>query len=322
MELRILKFKRTRLRRNAEYIFLRGILLMITRLPYQVSLIMCKVLAVLHYIIDARHRKRTLHNLRITMNLRGRKAREFALKTYLHLGEVLAETVYLLPRLTPDNFRNYIEIENEHYVQEALSGGKGAVLVGGHIGNWEIIGVTTAMLAGKLYSVARLTGNERVDGMVKDLRTRFGQEIIPKKGAMKSLVRALRNGYGVGILMDQDGKSRGSIMPFMGQPASTLTTAARLAYQTGAPALFGYCHRIRTLRYRIRYLPPFFLEKTADRTDITLNTTRKLNRMLEEAIRANPTQWLWPHRRWKTGLKNREGENEGQHAVESSAAAV
>lgn len=256
------------------------------------------------------------------MNLHGWKAHEFAFKNYLHLGEVLAETAFLLPRLTPANFRNYIETENEHYIQEALSYGKGAIMVGGHIGNWEILGITTSMLAGNLLSVARPTGNERLDSMIRHLRTRFGQEIMPKKGAMKSLVRAIRDGYAVGILMDQDARSRGQILPFMGMPASTLTTAARLAYQTGAPIVFGYSHRIDTLKYRIRYFPPIFLERKGDRRFVALYMTRKLNRMLEEAIREYPTQWLWPHRRWKTGINTIGHENNDNNVKESYVAPV
>ena len=108
--------------------------------------------------------------------------------------------------------------------------------------------------------------------------------------------------------MDQDTRVDGVFVPFFGRPAHTAVGPARLAASTRAPVLTIRTERLpegvgaspADARHLIEVGPPLPLRFTRDRDADVLHNTGLMNAFLEEAIRREPTQWVWMHRRWKT----------------------
>ena len=231
------------------------------------------------------------------------EARAFAHRVYAHLGETFAESIYMWVHLTRANLARYVEVEGFEHLKAAAAAGRGVVCVTGHIGNWELGGLVTGHLYGGIVSMAQPLHNPWVDAFVMRFRARAGQRIVSRKGGVRAMVLALREGKALGMLIDQDARHRGIVVPFFGLPASTVPSAARIALGTGAPIVVGYVHRVGLLRYRARYLPPIHLEAGGDRDETVRACTEELNRIIEGVIRQAPEQWLWPHRRWRYGLR-------------------
>jgi KDO2-lipid IV(A) lauroyltransferase len=109
--------------------------------------------------------------------------------------------------------------------------------------------------------------------------------------------------------MDQH-TSKGLPLTFLGRPAKTFSSAARLAIRTGYPVVVGSFVRVAPYRYRLVGGPPLRFPKDADRAA----ATQLLNDRLGEAIRKYPEQYLWVHRRWRekdkerTKRESKEGE--------------
>jgi KDO2-lipid IV(A) lauroyltransferase len=137
--------------------------------------------------------------------------------------------------------------------------------------------------------------------MVEQLRMRTGNQAIPKQKAMGQILRLLKAGEIVGILLDQNmAWQEGVFVDFFGEKACTNTGMALLALKTGTPVLPAFNIRQKDGRYRVVIEPEIPLVRTGDKErDVTENTQR-FTQIIERYVRNYPDQWLWLHQRWKT----------------------
>jgi KDO2-lipid IV(A) lauroyltransferase len=178
--------------------------------------------------------------------------------------------------------------------------GRGAVLLTGHFGNWELLGAAVGMRYGKVtYLLPRQT-NPKSDAYLNEVRRRLGIVPIPIGSGMRAAARALRSGAFLGMLPDQDARRVGIHVPFFGRPASTPSGPARLAWSARVPILLAVLERTGRGRFRARALRILTPDWERDRDEEIYRLTAEVTGALEEAIRERPDQWYWIHRRWKT----------------------
>ena len=117
----------------------------------------------------------------------------------------------------------------------------------------------------------------------------------------REILRFLREGGLLGILIDQDTRVAGHYVPFFGRPAFTPRAAGDLAAHLGAPMIFGCAHRVARGVHRI-VLRRVEVARTSDREADSLALTAAATREIEDEIRANPWEWVWMHPRWRTQI--------------------
>jgi KDO2-lipid IV(A) lauroyltransferase len=181
-------------------------------------------------------------------------------------------------------------------------------ILASHVGDWEISHHYLALRGMPLQVVVRQLSNPYLDRKLNDLRSMHGAGVIPKHGALRSLLRILRDGRPVGLLADQNCPTRERFFPFFGVPASTYTEHARLLAKAGCRVAFFACLRVDGgLQFRLvvrdltANLAP--LTSTKDRDAIRERADTIISRYLEvteEVVREHPGQYLWLHRRWKS----------------------
>jgi Kdo2-lipid IVA lauroyltransferase/acyltransferase len=172
-----------------------------------------------------------------------------------------------------------------------------AIGVTAHFGNWELMGQAAVMKGVSLVSVAAMFPSERLNRLVTRKREQLGMEIIPRAGALKRLLRILKGGGRVALLMDQNTRlyEGGVFIDFFERPATMSAAAAVLAGRTGAvvvPALGLALPDGSCLIYSTGVLTP-----GADGAGESLN--QRIADAFESEIRKHPGQWLWMYRRWK-----------------------
>jgi KDO2-lipid IV(A) lauroyltransferase len=184
--------------------------------------------------------------------------------------------------------------------------GKGAILITGHIGNWEITNVALAGYGYKIVSLAYRQKNREINELVNNIRTSLGTEIIYHDQPLKKMLQAIREGKILAFLADQNAlRHRGVFVDFFGLPASTISFPAKLALKYRIPIIFAYNHfNENTKKYNV-YFKEIDISKF-DKGDIK-GLTQAFTKEIEEAIRKKPHQYLWTHKRWKT---RPEGEEE------------
>jgi len=189
------------------------------------------------------------------------------------------------------------EVHGSDSLDEALAGGQGVLLIGGHQGNWELLTLYTSLLT-DLAALYRAPSSARLQRAITRSRERFGAQLLASGGpAMRQLLRQLRAGAAAGVLIDQQPKQgEGVFAPFFGQPALTMTLPHRLARRTGCRIVFADCARLArgrgwTIRYRAAPEAAYAEDPT-----VALGA---MNLALEAFIRDHPAQYLWRYKRFQ-----------------------
>jgi KDO2-lipid IV(A) lauroyltransferase len=287
------------------YLLIRALIGMIGRLPRATGYLVCESLALLAYKFDRKHREIGLKNLEIAFPEQDREWRENVLrKSFKQLGTHAAEISWFF-RMDEEELRGILAYEPgyglEHYLQ-ARNSGKGIVFLTAHISAWELLPAGHAVLGHPLSFVVRPLNNRYLDRWITRMRSRFGNRVLAKQGSVRQILRILKKGEDVGLLIDQNVQEKdGAYVPLFGKLACTTTAAAAVALKTDAAVIPGFLQPdVEKGKYLIRFYPAVDLIRTGDRENDLVANTAKFNEYVEEVIRRNPHCWLWGHRRFRT----------------------
>ncbi|MCX7834727.1 MAG: lysophospholipid acyltransferase family protein [bacterium] len=240
-----------------------------------------------------------LENLRNAYpELSEREIEKIANGVYRSFGMTFAEFARL-PLFTKENLDQYVTFHHWEVMEQAIAEGKGVVAIAGHLGNWEWMGAATALRGAPMAYIVTTQNNPYIEKRMDELRESCGVEIIKRKDAAKGVLRALRNGKVVAILIDQDAHQEGVFVPFFNRLASAPKGAMVFALRTGSPVIYaegvrkGNHFSITFERISLDGLP-------TELDDAIKEGMERCTKRLEESIRLYPEQWLWLHRRWKT----------------------
>ena len=253
------------------------------------------------YLVDGRHRSIVKTNLKFTYPQWPRETvHHLAGQVFQNLGATLLN-ILQVNCFTRRQILDSVKIRGEANLRKAFQYPGGAILISGHLGNWEMgILFCSCYMEQPMVLVARPIALGLLDRWLYRFRTRFGTVIIDKKDALPHLKQALRQGAVVGLMIDQEPKHKdGADVDFMGNTVSTTPAAALLARRYKVPVLPTYCVREKDGGLTLVIEPPLKLQKTADiRADLQANT-QTMTWAIEKAVRAYPDQWFWFHKRWK-----------------------
>jgi KDO2-lipid IV(A) lauroyltransferase len=271
------------------------------RLPRRAALALGRGLGRLWGDLDRRHLAIAADNLRRAFpHWDEARVMLTARAVYAYLGELLLDLLWT-SRHSREEILSRVEVVGGEHVREAIAAGRGVLYVTGHFGNWELNAVAHAWLFGPVSVVARALDNPALDRRLCAARSRSGNQVIYKERALSRVMKALRDGQGVAILVDQNvQEADGIFVDFFGRPAASTTVAAALALKTGCAVIPGCAIPLGGGRYRLRYDPPLRFNPTGDRDADIAALTQQIASHLEGWIRERPERWLWLHRRWKT----------------------
>lgn len=187
-----------------------------------------------------------------------------------------------------------MEVEGLEHFQQARREGRGVLLLGMHFTSLEVAGYLLSTMA-PYGAVYRPNDNPLLDRIIRRGRGRHVSHYIDRAD-LRGLVRYLKNGEVVWYAPDQDyGRKHSVYAPFFGVPAATITATARIARLSGSPIIPMAYYRLPRGRYRLVFEPP--LEGFPSDDDV--EDAARVNRIIEQAVRRAPGQYLWVHRRFK-----------------------
>jgi len=193
------------------------------------------------------------------------------------------------------------EWEGWEYVEAAYATGKGAIFFGGHWGVWELQGIAHGLKGGILGEVVRKLENPYLEKLLFRLRSCTGNFVIEKTEGFRPMLKALREGKGIALLIDQNVVTEDRIfVDFFGISASTTPSLGLLKLKTDCALIPAFGLPLPKNRYRFIYGPPVEVSLTGNRQEDVFRITQECTRVIEEQIRRYPGYWLWMHRRWKT----------------------
>ena len=255
--------------------------------------------AALFWPFFTRRRRISVENLlRCGITDNPKEAKRIAKKAFCHFAGHICEALCAPGVITKENYREHLDFADATpaLVKLILDSPETPILiVSGHHGCWEVA-TNILSIARPMIAIARVMDSKFLQNWMKKHHFRGPVTVINKNdGFRKGIIEKWRaERSAMTILMDQYAHG-GPLLSFLGRPARTVTSAARLAIRTGYPVAVGSFVRIAPYRYRFVGGDPivFGADENRDRA------TQVLNDRLSDAIRKYPEQYLWMHRRWR-----------------------
>jgi Kdo2-lipid IVA lauroyltransferase/acyltransferase len=254
------------------------------------------------YLLHGKLRRVGMRNLELAFPEKSAHARRQIVRhVFTSLGRQFAE-VCLFPRYTRENVSRTVTYDGYENFDHASQRGKGVLFLTGHVGGWELSAFAHSLYGHPLHFVMRPLDNPYLDDLVRRYRTMHGNTPILKDDPARELLRAMKAGATVGILIDTNmTPPEGVFVDFFGIPACTASGLARIALRTDAAVVPGFTIWDPVLRkYRLRFDPPVTLIRTGNNDADIIANTALFTKVIEDVVRRYPDQWLWVHRRWKT----------------------
>ena len=252
----------------------------------------------LGFMLGKRQRYVALANLGTVYNRDGRlsdrELRALAIESCQTMSLVALDIFWFGVR-TEARLRKYTSLDPSTAAFAAAGGG---LVVAAHIGNWEIGGQAGSIHLNSLLSVVAPLRNAFIDRMVSRSRKITGQEVVYQEGAIRPLLKMLRGGGTVALLIDQNvvPAQGGVFVDLFGLPVPVSRAVASLATKARPMVSFVYCLPDRRGHYTIhaRDLPEHYAGEGTQE-----GMTQAIVTLIEDGIREHPGKWMWSYKRWK-----------------------
>ncbi len=186
-----------------EFALVRAVAGSVRFLPMSMVRIAGAALGRAAYSVDRFHRRIALDNLAHAFPSKSAaERRALARAMFAHFGSLLLELMKF-GRLSNDEMLRLIDSEGEERVRQAYQHGRGVLFFTGHFGYWEMQAITQPLRVRPVSVLARPLDNPRLHAMLEGIRTRTGNMVIYRQGAIRKVLRELAANRGIALLIDQ-----------------------------------------------------------------------------------------------------------------------
>jgi KDO2-lipid IV(A) lauroyltransferase len=186
------------------------------------------------------------------------------------------------------------------HAEAARAKGKGVMFLTAHIGAFEFLGMELAFRGYKPLIVGTPLKDARLNELLWENRIKLGATAVERGKDMLKVIKNLKSGGSMIILIDQDTKVKSRFIDFFGIPCATPVGASIIAMKTGASVVPVMVHLRDDLMQEFNYYPEIPLVNTGDEELDLVTNTQRMSEAGEREIRKYPSQWVWMHERWKT----------------------
>jgi KDO2-lipid IV(A) lauroyltransferase len=234
-----------------------------------------------------------------------------AVRSYEHLFRLAAEVAYAPRLLNDDAWPGRLALGDIGPAVDTLLNVRPTILITGHVGNWELLGYTLALLGFPMHALYRPFDLPQLDRWMRSTRSRRGLVLVDKFGALRQLPELVAGGAPIGMVADQNAGDRGLFVPYFNRLSSTYKSIGLLAMQFNATIICGYARRlesspaeVRDMQYAIDLVDRFGPEDWSTHPDPLFYLTARYRRAIETMVRRTPHQYLWMHRIWRSRPKH------------------
>jgi KDO2-lipid IV(A) lauroyltransferase len=291
-----------RLKNNLVFWGARGLWRAINILPRKLTLFMGETLGLLAFMVVRKERHRTLTNLDRAFgeDFTIRRKKAIARQCFVTFGRSTIDVMRFQNHYHRE-IRPNIEVVGAENLRQMSEKGKGIVAFTGHFGNFELMAAWTAQAGYKAAAIGRELYDKRINKMLMSNRSDMGVINVRTDDSPLTILRYLKDGCIVGFLIDTDSfRVAGELTPFFGRPAKTPIGPTQLGLMARAAFMPVFCVSYPGGKYRLVFgeeLVPDSYERTRENV---YRLTCRMTKIIEDAVRQYPEQWIWMHNRWHT----------------------
>ncbi len=291
-----------RIKYSLIYYFVRFLIFVSNLIPRSLWLAICGGLGKLAYAFAGKSRERVIFHLGLAYS--GEKSMRDILKlskeVYKMLGKNGGEVLRARSVKTLDDLNKFLVTHGIENFEKATAKGNGVIFLTCHLGAFDLQITNMALRGLKPNIIGTPLKDERLNDLLFSYRNTYGAVAVERGKETLRLIKALKTGGSVAILIDQDTRVKSRFVNFFNMKAATPVGAAILALKTGAAVVPTYVHLGEDNLQHMYILPEISLERTGDEEQDMIVNTQKFTAFIEEQVRKYPAQWVWMHERWKT----------------------
>ena len=281
------------------YYFTLAIFRILTLLPLKLLFLISEIVTFFVYHIIGYRKNVVFGNLQKSFPEKDKKEiKHIARKYYRHLSVMIVENIFLR-FVTKNNFNHRIILENPEVFDGLYKQGKNAIVMLGHLGNWEFAGGLTRILPFNGVAVYKQLSSPAFDKIYFDIRKRLGVQPVEMNNILRKVIELNKqpNPYLLFMVADQapsDNKNNHWIT-FLNQETDVYLGSEKMAKKFDMPVV--YLEIIRHKKGIYRFTPQIIT--TTPKQVAPFEITEKYFKLLQQSIINSPRYWLWSHKRWK-----------------------
>lgn len=242
----------------------------------------------------SRHRQFIQKNIALALSLSPSEQTQLARK---HLENLLDSIVTLLRfRLFAQGSEPVpFQLEGYEHFLTAHAQGKGVILISAHFGCWELFPAVLGQAGFDVHALVQRPSVGAFDDFFKQSRayaqvkTAYNDTI----SGLRPILRALKQGGVLGLLIDQHGESNQILGSFFDHQVSMPEGPYFLAKKTGALIVPVFTYR-QGETHQIAFSPSLEVSQFENAKALM----QSLYHSIETAILQHPAEWLWSYNRW------------------------
>ena len=277
------------------YFFVRVVIAILQWLPLPLVARIGRFGGGVAYRLDGRHRRVTLDNLR--MCFKGEKTEEeilaLAKENFRRIGENYCCAIKTAA-MSMEQLRPHVEFVRP----ERLQPPRRMVMAIGHFGNFELYARFQNLSPGyQCATTYRALKQPELNAILQSVREKSGCLFFERRTDGPLLRAAMhKDNIILGLLADQS--SRGMRAPFLGRDCDTGLAPAIFALRYHCELYTAFCFRVAPAKWQLE-----LGDKIETHQDGAPRSSEDImgdvNRSFEKAVRRDPANWFWVHRRWK-----------------------
>ncbi len=281
--------------------FVQVLVLLSNLMPRQSWLTLCGWLGRLAFHVAPKTRTLILQHLHIAFpGLSPLEIKQLSRRVFIMLSKNTGDVLRSTRIQSLEQIGKIMVTDGLENFERATAKGKGVIFVSCHVGAFDLQVVNMALRGLKPAVVGTPLKNKRLNDLLWRYRNAYGAVAIERGKETFRLVKALKSGGSVALLIDQDTKVQNVFVDFFGRPAATPVGATVLAMKTGAAVVPTYVYMDSNHMHHMCILPELNMRRSGDEESDLIYNTQLMTHFIEDAIRQHPDQWVWMHERWKT----------------------
>ena len=283
------------------YWLLRSMIWISGKLARTTWLNMCGALGSLAWNFASETRKLTLKHLRMAYPGKHEdEIRRMGRRTFIMLGKNAGDIIRSSAVTNLGELEEFLITQGLENYEVAHAKGKGVIFLTCHLGAFDLQITNMAMRGLNPNIIGTPLKDKRLNDLLWNYRNLHGAIPIARGKETFRMIKVLKSGGSVALLIDQDTKVKTVFVDFFGIQAATPVGATVLALKTGAAVVPTYIYLGDDQLQHMHLLPEIPMTVTGDEEEDIRYNTQVLTNFIEETIRQHPDQWVWMHERWKT----------------------
>src|SRR5688572_18170223 len=297
--------KRKKIRRKIRYSFVyrfvQFLIFISNVIPRKLWLKFCGVLGRIAYLFVRNTRRRVVKHLSIAFPEKTpQEVKKVSRQVFEFLGKNAGEMLRATQVKTLSDLERFLVTDGLENYERAIQKGKGVIFVTCHLGAFDLQISNMALRGLNPNIIGTPLKDERLNELLWDYRNMHGAIAIERGRETFRLIKVLKSGGSIALLIDQDTKVKSTFVNFFGKPAATPVGATVLAMKTGAAVVPTYVYLGKDWKQHMHILPEIPIKRSGDEEADMVYNTQILANFIEDTIRKHPDQWVWMHERWKT----------------------